>query len=399
MNARNSSRSRHTHADLSGEERLVLALVRQDDADEAEPIRTMAARADSVVLTELLGRLRVLTLLGSRLRATAPGTVPDALARAIDAQTLAARRLGGIQQTVAEAVLARLAAAGVAAAPLKGALLAQAVHGDVGLRLAGDVDILVAPQDLRTAAGVVEDMGWLAPLDWTDRDGWPLLHFAMNHPHGLPPVELHWRVHFYERDFAVAALARAAPDAPALRLSDVDTLACLALCYARDGLAGLRLAADAIAVWGRMGRPEAPLAALYADHEPLQPALAAAGVALARIAGEPDDRFVGAVTLPAGARRSLRLADPLLRMSGQQRLADIALVDLLLAPPGGRRAALERQVLPPVGLLRRHSSRLAAAGPGRLARARVEHPVRLLRRFALGRMRRHRRPTALAPRR
>jgi hypothetical protein len=144
-----------------------------------------------------------------------------------------------------------------------------------------------------------------------------------------------------------------------------------------------------------MGRPDRPLAAAYAAHPPLRPALAAAGVALARVAGEPDDRLTGPVALPSGARRALGLADPLLRMDAQQRLADVALVDLLLAPPGERRAAFERQVVPPTGLLRLHWTELADADSGRVARARVEHPARRLRRFALAVTRRRRHPTAL----
>jgi hypothetical protein len=239
-------------------------------------------------------------------------------------------------------------------------------------------------------------MGWIPAHDWTGADGRPLLHFVLVHPHGLPAVELHWRVHFYEGEFAAAALARARPAGSGLRLQDGDTLTCLALFYARDGLTGVRLAADAITLWERMGAPERPLAGAYAAHPALRPALAAAGIALARVAQEPDDRLLGSVAVPPGARRALGLADPLLRMDPRQRLADVALVDLLLAPPGELRAAFARQVVPPTLLLRQHSAELAEAGTGRLTRARIEHPARLLRRFTLALTRRRRRPTALA---
>jgi Uncharacterised nucleotidyltransferase len=397
MEAPTASIPRRTITDLSPEEQLALTLLRSPADGGPDGVPDLAERADPAAVGDRLARLRVLGLLGSRLRERAPAAVPPELAQRIEAEIATARRLGGVQQMVAESVLSRLAAAGIAAAPLKGAPLAAAVHGDVGLRVAGDVDILVALPQLRDAVGLVESMGWQAPHDWTDRAGRPLLHFALAHPHGLPAVELHWRVHFYEGAFAGAALERAVPAGAGLRLADADTLTCLALFYARDGLTGVRLAADAITLWERMGRPDRPLAAAHSAHPPLRPALAAAAVALARVAGEPDDRFAGPVTPSPGTRRALALADPLLRMDAQQRQADIALIDLLLAPAGERRAAFERQLVPPTGLLRQHSAELAEAGPARLARARAEHPARFLRRFALAATRRRQRPSALPP--
>ena len=86
---------------------------------------------------------------------------------------------------------------------MKGPLLAEAIYGDPGRRLSSDIDLLVAPEQLRSAVEVVRRLGYAAPTDYVQDSGLPLLHFGLVHERReLPPVELHWRVHWYERDFA-----------------------------------------------------------------------------------------------------------------------------------------------------------------------------------------------------
>jgi hypothetical protein len=81
--------------------------------------------------------------------------------------------------------------------------------------------------------------------------GLPLLHFVLVHERGeLPPVELHWRVHWYERSFARERLLPPAVDPPGdWRPAPADELAALLLFYARDGFIDLRLASDLGAWW------------------------------------------------------------------------------------------------------------------------------------------------------
>ena len=67
-----------------------------------------------------------------------------------------------------------------------------------------------------------------------------MLHVRLLHDAGLPDIELHWRVHWYEAEFGALALARAesGPDG-VRRLRTEDDLAALMLYQARDGFAGL----------------------------------------------------------------------------------------------------------------------------------------------------------------
>ena len=78
----------------------------------------------------------------------------------------------------------------------------------------------------------------------------------------LPRVELHWRVHWYERQLR-RRRPRAGRVKPAAasrsQMQPLDGLVALMLFYARDGFAGLRYPADAAAWWdlrcaGRMVR-------------------------------------------------------------------------------------------------------------------------------------------------
>jgi hypothetical protein len=242
---------------------------------------------------------------------------------------------------------------------------------------------------------VVRELGWQPPRDWTDRSGRPLLHFAMGHPRGLPDVELHWRVHWYEEAFAERALARAEPAPDGLRLADEDVFAFLLLFHARDGLTGLRLPADALA-WGERlaGRPPV-VPRLAREHPRLAPALLAAAAGVAQVAGRPVAWLDAPAPGTAAARWAVALADPLLRMPGPQRRAERALVDVLLAPAGQRPASVRRQLVPPHEVMRRHLRGLETAGRLRMLAASSGHLVRLLRRFGLAPLLRATRPTAL----
>ena len=76
----------------------------------------------------------------------------------------------------------------------------------------------------------------------------------------LPPVELHWRVHWYERNFAhERLLPPTADESPGVwRPAPTDELAALLLFYARDGFVDLRLATDLSAWWEVYGNDLPP---------------------------------------------------------------------------------------------------------------------------------------------
>jgi hypothetical protein len=215
------------------------------------------------------------------------------------------------------------------------------------------------------------------------RDGLPLLHYSLWHERSqAPPLDLHWRVHWYEREFARDMLARSVEDARyGGRASPIDELASLLLFYARDGLLDLRLATDIAAWWDSCGSVLAPgsLDALIRRYPALERPLVCAVSTAERVVGLPAARLLAA-RRSRGIRPRLaaRLANPDGRGAPMQLSADVALVDLLLAPPGGAREFIRRQVLPPREVL------------GKRARARRErrispigHGARVLPRYGL----------------
>ena len=88
--------------------------------------------------------------------------------------------------------------------PLKGFLLSQKIYDDPSFRLTGDVDLLLANDDIEYAISVLKEKGYL-PLLYS----WPAEaskaqklktfrnQFALKHKHSGLVVELHWRLFYY----------------------------------------------------------------------------------------------------------------------------------------------------------------------------------------------------------
>lgn len=89
-------------------------------------------------------------------------------------------------------LLAALHAAGVRVVPLKGVWLAESIYEDGTCRPMCDMDLLVRPADLKTACTVFERLGYSTTDFYSsiERDK----HIRYNHPDGILPVELHWRL-------------------------------------------------------------------------------------------------------------------------------------------------------------------------------------------------------------
>jgi hypothetical protein len=317
-------------------------------------------------------------LLGGRILEMAEASTPAEFARAVQDQTNAARDAGALLELTTLRIATALEASGVANVPLKGPLLARALHGDPAMRSSRDVDVLVGRADLGRAALALEPLGWhreqTAAAD-------PVLHVRLVHAAGLPDVELHWRVHWYETEFGAQALerAQAGPDG-VRRLHAEDDLAALMLYQARDGFAGLRHPTDVAAWWDAHAEGSGPpmLESVIRAHPRLSRALTASAALLGRLVGVPPGRLVDHPSrLPWGPRQAVALANPLMRGAPEQIIAEVSLVDGLLAPRGQRRAFFRRRALP--------SARdLPASTEGHpVAIARAEHTLRLVGRYAL----------------
>jgi hypothetical protein len=363
------------------ERRLVLLLCgsrerRRLNADRA--VR-LAASIDADRLSVLLAHLRLTGLVGGRLLELGVSIDPR-LEEEIQSWTAQARGLGRTHELATLALLDELERKGIRALPLKGSVLAREIYGDVGVRTPGDIDILVAPEQLPAALEVVCGMGWTHQAVASHAAPLPVLHETLLHP-ALPRVELHWRMHWYETRFAVDALDRAQRSGThePLVMQPADGLAALTLFYARDGFAGLRMPADAAAWW------DARCDGLEVDRVTEDMALRYPHLAAPlRLGTELLGALVGLPTQLQASSFRLRvaaeLATPFEEVTAAVARAKVGLVDLLLAPRRGTRAALRRECQKiPAGLQRplTRDDDLSAH------LARWEHQLRMLRRWAM----------------
>jgi hypothetical protein len=169
----------------------------------AEQARRLMANVDWPLLTENLRARRLLTVLGPRILEISGGEPEESLATVVAQALETGRRQSVFLQLTSDRAMEMLADAGLRSSALKGPKLGEAIYGDPGRRLSSDIDLLVSSEQLPAAVEVVRRLGYAAPTDYLFADGLPLLHLVLEHERSqLPPVELHWRVQLYERDFA-----------------------------------------------------------------------------------------------------------------------------------------------------------------------------------------------------
>jgi hypothetical protein len=337
-----------------------LAAGRRTREAHAERIRALLAGGDFEALGRALAARRLLPLLGTRALDVAGDLAPPRFHGAVAQAVARARARGLAVEAATGGALSALERAGVPAISLKGPLLAQDLHGDLGMRDTHDVDVLVERPLLDAARRALEGLGYVpAP-------GPRHLHVELRHA-ALPPVDLHWRVHWYESAFSSRLVGAAAPGPDGRpRPRAEDLAAALLLFYARDGLQGLRLPADLAAWWDdrRDAVPPAFLEAMARRHPELAPALTAAAVAVERCAEVPATAWLGgAAARGRSVELAVRLADWAQRGDRDQLAANRSLVNAVLGP---------RRSLP--GFARRE----LRAGPGLVA-----HPAKLGARYAV----------------
>jgi hypothetical protein len=345
--------------------------------------RRLSAEIDWPRLAEVLARRKLLQTLGPRIQELAGERADAGFEAALQRALELGRRQGAFLQLISSRVMATLAEAGIRSATLKGPSLGEAIYGDPGRRPSSDVDLLVAADQLPAAVEAVRGMGYVVLPEYVDARGLPLLHFALVHEQGqLPPVELHWRVHWYEEHFARERLLPPTLEAQAnWRPEPPDELAALLLFYARDGFIDLRLACDLGAWWDVHGAdlPPAALDGLLDAHPALVRATATALEVAEAVVGMPAGPLLGSRRKrSARERAAARLANPNPHTSRSQLHADAGLIDGLLAPPGGFGAFVRRQVLPPHEVLAqqaRHADR-------RRPRSRLTRSTGVLARYA-----------------
>jgi Uncharacterised nucleotidyltransferase len=363
----------------------VVRLIAEPSPDRLEAVRGLIGAVEWGRLLDLLAEQGLVPTLGGPLLDQPEIELPKQAVERIRAARARARQRGLFNHGITQGLTAALGRLEIPVVPLKGATLADTVYGDIGARESADIDLLVRVDDLDRAVAVTEEQGWREP-ELLRAAGRPRLHRELFHEK-LPPLEVHWRVHWYEESFAPAALARAQPTADGwARLQPPDELAFLLLFLARDGFAGLRQTIDVAAWWAALGQPGETAAGLHAiadAHPELDRALIAAARHVEEVAGISPGGLVGDARLSRRQRAALRLANPWLAGGRQQIAADVSMVDGLLSPRGGTRAFVARQLLLPRWALVRRQPRLRAASRARLGAARLGHAARVLSRYAL----------------
>ena len=363
-----------------------LILLSAGTAARRETSRSVAQRLIEDVqwplLIETLRSRALLPVLGPRIVELAADRECVEFSTAVEGSIVAGRRQGALLQLAGQHVGRELADAGVRSTPLKGPQLGELIHGEPGRRLSTDIDLLVPAKQIHVAVEVLRRLGYDQPADQVGDDGLPLLHFALAHRNDeLPPVELHWRIHWYEERFAYERLLP--PEGTAVsdwRPAPADELASLLLFYARDGFVDLRLATDLSAWWDLFGPDMSSerLDGLLDRYPRLAPAIPVSIKVAEKVVGLPSKEILRDMPgMGLRARLAVRMADPNPNTSSAQLYADMGFIDGLLTPWRELRAFMRRQVFLPQVVL----DEWALRAPNWGARSALDYRARVLARY------------------
>jgi hypothetical protein len=172
------------------------------DGDAADPFG-LTGDVDWALLLDLAVEHGMVPLVRRWLEGTGWRGVPDAVRTWLDERHEENRRRNRLLTIELLALLDRLKAAGIEAIPFKGPVAASVCYGDLEARPFGDIDLLVAPADVRGAMEVMARSGYapLIPLSETQRAAF-LRHrteYPLQRPARGGIVDLHWEL--FHRQF------------------------------------------------------------------------------------------------------------------------------------------------------------------------------------------------------
>lgn len=339
---------------FASEQVLALLLVGTSVSRAAhrDRVRTLASQADLSALAVFLRGQGMLALVGLRLQTVMEEELPLHFSEQIETYARQARQQSVTQQMLTVRLVSALKEAGIRTLPLKGPLLGERLYGDLGARVSADIDLLVGAANLPHAIEILTRLGYRRCQEATARaTGRPALHEQLTHEAELPPVELHWRVHWYEERFSADLLARSTvgPNG-CLRPRPLDELVELLLLYARDGFSGLRYPAD-LAAWWDLHSEELDsdgIESLVAEYTPLARALATGALLAEQLTGLPSQCLLPRTADLFASKLAMRLANWPLRGKQSQISANVSLVDGLLCPPQQRWTVVHRNLQRPL---------------------------------------------------
>jgi len=109
-------------------------------------------------------------------------------------------------------IVEQLSALGIEAMPYKGLALAEVLYRDISMRQAGDIDLLIRPDDFRRACEAVQQIGYRAQHIFSDAEAREYLksgyECAFDGTAGPNLLEFQWAIlpRFYSIDFDMDAL-------------------------------------------------------------------------------------------------------------------------------------------------------------------------------------------------
>ena len=294
--------------------------------------RTLPHKGNLRDLSATLDRLSLLPWGFSRL--TELGfALPPSFVEAADSRRRQYEEVGLVMERVLTAVLMANVRAGVTALPVKGPAMARRLHGDPGLRISGDLDLLVRRSQLEECLQVLNALGW-TELRRT-QNGFPHpLHVRAENPAGGFPIEVHWRLHWHDDVFSEDVVGRSSGSLAA-EPSTGDELLMLILVFARDGCVTTRLLVD-IRAWYRCYGDDGgtTVASAAVRYPKLARLLTVAEAIIRRRLSMPPAPVRDRPTVAEACARTIALAPP--SRSRDQRRAEATAIDVLLAADGER---------------------------------------------------------------
>jgi hypothetical protein len=109
-------------------------------------------------------------------------------------------------------ILDHLTARGIEVMPYKGVALAEGIYGDIALRQAGDIDLLIRPDDVLRVREAVRDLGYVPQLAFSKMEEQAYLksgyEYVFDGTAGRNLLEVQWAIQprFYAADFDMDAL-------------------------------------------------------------------------------------------------------------------------------------------------------------------------------------------------
>jgi len=185
---------------LPPEQRLLLCIARRNlDPETARRLRSLVASPlDWRYLQEIAAEHRLLPLLALHVTSHCADLVPPEVLEALRNALFENRESTLYLTRELVRVLTRFKRAGIEALSFKGPVLGQIAYEDIGLRQAGDLDILIRPKDFQRAAEVLGELAYTMEPQLTRAQQQAHLRFHceiqfMNQD-AFSVVDLHWGV-------------------------------------------------------------------------------------------------------------------------------------------------------------------------------------------------------------